>query len=89
MELFGKIADLCQALVVLLLVFQVSALFRSVGRLREKGEQLENRVDDLWRGPSRRRAAIAPSADSAPRSARSGRWCRARVCERVSSWRAW
>lgn len=50
MELFGKIADLCQALVVLLLVFQVSALFRSVGRLREKGEQLENRVDDLWRG---------------------------------------
>lgn len=50
MELFGKIADLCQALVVLLLVFQVSALFRSVGRLREKGEQLESRVDDLWRG---------------------------------------
>lgn len=50
MELFGKIADLCQALVVLLLVFQVSALFRSVGRLREKGEQLENRVDDIWRG---------------------------------------
>lgn len=50
MELFGKIADLCQALVVLLLVFQVSALFRSVGRLREKGEQLENRVDDLCRG---------------------------------------
>ena len=34
MELFGKIADLCQALVVLLLVFQVSALFRSVDRLR-------------------------------------------------------
>lgn len=50
MELFGKVADLCQALVVLLLVFQVSALFRSVSRLREKGEQLENRVDDLWRG---------------------------------------
>lgn len=50
MELFGKIADLCQALVVLLLVFQVSALFRSVGRLREKGEQLENRLDDLRRG---------------------------------------
>lgn len=50
MELFGKIADLCQALVVLLLVFQVSALFRSVDRLREKGEQLENRVDDLCRG---------------------------------------
>lgn len=50
MELFGKIAELCQALVVLLLVFQVSALFRSVYRLREKGEQLENRVDDLRRG---------------------------------------
>ena len=50
MELFGKIADLCQALVVLLLVFQVSALFRSVDRLRKKGEQLENRVDDIWRG---------------------------------------
>ena len=50
MELFGKVADLCQALVVLLLVFQVSALFRSVNRLREKGEQLENRVDDIRRG---------------------------------------
>lgn len=50
MELFGKIADLCQAAVVLLLVFQVSALFRSVDRLREKGEQLENRIDDIWRG---------------------------------------
>lgn len=50
MELFGKIADLCQAVVVLLLVFQVSALFRSVDRLREKGEQLENRIDDIWRG---------------------------------------
>lgn len=50
MELFGKIADLCQAMVVLILVFQVSALFRSVGRLRDEVEQLENRVDDLWRG---------------------------------------
>ena len=50
MELFGKIADLCQALGVLLLVFQVSALFRSVDRLRDEGEQLENRVDDIRRG---------------------------------------
>lgn len=50
MELFGRIADLCQAVVVLFLVFQVSALFRSVDRLRDEGEQLKNRVDDLWHG---------------------------------------
>lgn len=56
MELFGKIADLCQALVVLLLVFQVSALLRSVDRLRERASS--------WRTASMTSGA-AIAADSA------------------------